>query len=100
MPEKVVFTSPQPTGPMISEVRLVGLSLQLEPVPEIVATFVDDMGRRSQVRWDEDSGDNPAAMIRTLNTIDLSSKSLYHRVMERAVLDGKIADGSVTGTPG
>ena len=41
---------------------------------------------------------NAAALMLALNTANLSIKSLYRRVLERLIADGKIA-GTISGTP-
>jgi len=44
--------------------------------------------------------DNMAvAMMRALNTANLSTKSLHRRILERLVEDGKLPAGTVTGSP-
>lgn len=43
--------------------------------------------------------DQAIKMMRTLNTANLSTKSLHKRVLEQLKADGKIPGGSVTGTP-
>jgi hypothetical protein len=43
--------------------------------------------------------DEAIQMMRTLNTANLTTKSLQKRVLEKLAADGKIPGGTVTGTP-
>ena len=43
--------------------------------------------------------DDAIRMMRTLNTANLSTKSLHKRVLEKLSADGKIPPGTTTGTP-
>jgi len=46
-------------------------------------------------------GDNPttASMLSSLNTANLSTKSLERRIIERLQVDGKLKTGTISGTP-
>jgi hypothetical protein len=43
--------------------------------------------------------DEAIQMMRSLNTANLTTKSLHKRVLERLSTDGKIPPGTTTGTP-
>jgi len=44
-------------------------------------------------------GTPATALMTTLNKINLSTKSLQRRILEQLVTDGKMAAGTVSGTP-
>jgi hypothetical protein len=43
--------------------------------------------------------DEATKLMRTLNTANLSTKSMQKRILEKLVADGKVPSGTVTGTP-
>lgn len=47
----------------------------------------------------EYSGAAAVTLMTALNSANLSVKSLYRRILEKLVLDGKLPAGSVSGTP-
>lgn len=62
----------------------------------IVVRLVGDNGERKEVIFGD--ADNARDMMRALNTMDLSTKSLHRRIMERLIADGHLA-GSISGVP-
>lgn len=49
--------------------------------------------------WSDAAGEDATGMMRALNKANLSTKSLVRRAMERALADGKIPAGTISGTP-
>ena len=47
----------------------------------------------------EYSGDTATALMTTLNSANLSVKSLQRRILEKLAADGKLPAGTVSGTP-
>jgi hypothetical protein len=44
-------------------------------------------------------GNTALVLMNQLNTMNLSTNSLHKRILERLATDGKLAAGTVTGTP-
>jgi len=93
--ETLTLTTPEVTPQITTtEYRVVYLLLEWEQ-GLIVIHLRGTNGERTEVRY---TGPEAVTMIRTLNTANLSVKSLHKRILEKLVADGKIA-GTVTGTP-
>ena len=45
------------------------------------------------------TGQTALTLMNQLNTLNLTTNSLHHRILDRLVLDGKLPAGTVTGTP-
>lgn len=88
--EQVDITPVQP--PAITAYTLERLTLDWQnKVIDVVIR--DNLGATQSFTY----GD-AANLMRALNTANLSVKSLYRRVLEKLIADGKIA-GTVSGTP-
>ena len=75
--------------------RVASLLLDWEGA-RIAAKFVGTGGHRYGAEWT----DAPAtALMVALNKANLTSNSLHKRVINRALTDGKLPAGSVTGNP-
>ena len=92
MSEQLDITPVQP--PACTTYKLDSLTLNWGQ-SSIDITLRDNLGQTQTFSY----GDATAAsMMQALNTANLSTKSLYRRVLERLVADGKIV-GTVSGTP-
>lgn len=62
----------------------------------VVVVLRGSNGENKEVVYGEDDGS--MAMLRSLNKVDLSVKSLHRRIMERLLADGHLV-GSISGAP-
>lgn len=75
--------------------RLSGLMLDWDAAYILVrVTGSDGVEVRAEY-----SGATATALMTTLNTANLSANSLYKRVLNKLVTDGKLPAGTVSGTP-
>jgi hypothetical protein len=94
--EAVTLTTPEVTpATATTDYRVTYLLLEWERGGLIVIHLRGTHGERKEVRY---TGPEAVAMMRTLNTANLTTKSLHKRILEKLVADGKIA-GTITGTP-
>jgi hypothetical protein len=95
------------TTPAISitgyKVRRIELDLEqaatvpLSSEPGLVSiTLKDNNGVYTNYTY---TGATAVTMIKTLNTANLTTKSLQKRILEQLEKDGKIGTGNVSGTP-
>lgn len=94
MPEQLDITTPV-AKPSVTTYTLASLSLDWL-AQRIVITVVDSSGQGTVAEY---TGPAATAMMTALNTANLSVKSLYRRVLEKLVLDGKLPGGTVSGVP-
>jgi len=62
----------------------------------IYISLLGSNGETKTVTYERDAGG--PALMKTLNKVDLSTKSLHRRIMEKMVADGHLV-GTVSGTP-
>lgn len=62
----------------------------------ITANLLGSDGTPIVLSW---TGATAVALLTALNSANLSIKSLQRRLLERAVTDGKLPGGNVSGTP-
>lgn len=62
----------------------------------IVIRLVGGDGERKEVVFGD--ADNARSMLRALNKVNLSTKSLHRRIMEKLLADGHLA-GTISGVP-
>ena len=100
--EELVLTDPEVIPEKVTNKYHV-ISLVLDTVSEAVLgepglisiTLRDNNGGYSYHSY---LGDEATAMIKTLNTANLTTKSMHKRVLEKLSADGKLP-GTVQGTP-
>jgi hypothetical protein len=93
--ESVTLTTPEVTPAVTTtDYRVVYLLLEWEQ-GLIVIHLRGTNRERKEVRY---TGPEAVTMMLTLNTANLTVKSLHKRILEKLVADGKIA-GAITGTP-
>lgn len=86
--EQLILTAP------ITTYRVMRLHLDWEH-KVIQITLRGPAGEAAEVTY---LGDVAEQMLRTLNTANLSTKSLHKRILERLILDGKLI-GTIDGVP-
>lgn len=103
--EEYTLTTPE-TVPAVTNTAYKVVFLQFEwKLGQIVIYLEGQHGERLITGYGgpppATQADRDAAiqMMRTLNTANLTTKSLQKRVLEKLSADGKIPGGSVTGTP-
>lgn len=86
------------TVPVVAtRANLVVAYLQLDwPGQSIYARLIGSDGAVVPVSWD---GAPAVALMVALNKANLTTTSLQKRILQQAVTDGKIAAGTVSGTP-
>ena len=94
MAEQLDLTTPV-TKPTLATYTLASLHLDWLAA-RVSVTVVGSDGQGIVVEY---TGPTATAMMTALNTANLSVKSLYRRVLEKLVLDGKLPGGTVSGTP-
>ena len=82
-------------GPTISTYKIIELRMNW-PNGEIDATLADELGKTISCQY---RGAEATALMLTLNTANLSVKSLHKRTIEKLQADGKLPAGTITGTP-
>lgn len=91
--EKIELTDPV-VKPALTSYQVARLSMDWASLV-IDILVVSDTGESQAFTY---SGTDAAAMMKALNTANLSQKSLHRRVMERLVADGHIS-GTISGVP-
>lgn len=91
--EQIDLTVPI-TAPSTSTYRVIRLILDW-PNGEIDITLADENGKTATFGY---RNAEATALMLTLNTANLSVKSLHKRILEKLIADGKLA-GTVSGTP-
>lgn len=89
--EKIALTTPTPQ-PAIADYEPGSLLLELKPAARIVATLIRTDGRGDVFEYPAAGTptDTPAkvlAIIETLNTMNLSTRSLWRRLFDKLVAD-------------
>lgn len=101
MAETLTLTTPiTPTVPTISTYMV--WSLCLGRGDGVIRMIVEDnTGRRTTCLWADrkEAPTEATDLLRALNKANLTTKSLERRCLERAIQDGKLGVGTVTGTP-
>lgn len=96
MPEKLTLTTPTtPTAPTTSEYAPRSVYLGWD---EAVIRFVVRDNNAVTVTCVWEGTDATNTMI-AINKANLTTLSLIKRLLQKAVTDGKLPSGSVTGTP-
>ena len=98
MPEKVTFTTPFSEKPPAIEGQVVQLDMSMR-LGRIYAVLACDNGVDLIATWSDSAGENATALMRALNKANLSTKSLNRRVIEKGLVDGKWAPGTISGAP-
>ena len=93
--EQVDLTVPDQARAGTSTYSVAQLTLDWEH-GRIVVRLVGDNGERKEVVFGD--ADNARAMMRALNTMDLSVVSLHRRIMVKLINDGYLA-GIISGAP-
>ena len=102
MAEKIVFTKPVKADPGATTFRptLVHLDWEADQVivrlREVSASGLVSDGKVISHNY---SGSAATTLLKTLNTANLSTKSLHRRIMEKLQADGVIGSGSISGAP-
>lgn len=117
MPEELILTTPltPPAPPPTTKYRVSAFTMDLEmivpsttlpppppapqPVPDpgwVNIKLKDDTGAYTTYQY---VGKKAVQMIQTLNTANLTTKSLQKRILEKLSADGLLAGGTVSGTP-
>lgn len=93
MPEQITLAVPVPAP---SRTGLTLKRLSLEPIEQRV--YIELAGNDGQVLAHHYEGAEAAALLRALNTANLTANSLHKRLFAKLIADGVIA-GSITGSP-
>jgi len=94
--EKLDLQTPlPPQGTTVTNYRVIELRMNW-PLAEVVVTLSDQVGGTINCSY---SGPEAAALMLTLNTANLSVKSLHKRTIEKLQADGKLPAGTISGTP-
>lgn len=96
--ERIDLTAPHRTSPGTSTYEPAGLYLGFKE-GVIILNLEGANGESVSAQWTDAAGENATAMMRALNKANLSTKSLLKRAMERALADGKLPTGTISGTP-
>lgn len=91
--EQLDLTTPI-QAPSVTSYRVIALSM-VWPTGDIAITLADPLGGTQTFSY---TGADGVALMQTLNTANLSVKSLHKRILEKLVADGKLT-GTVSGTP-
>ena len=96
MSEQIDLTIPEVAVPEVSvaEYHISSLSFNWE-VKKIIIDLVSDNGIRKTFGYSDTEAET---LMIALNKVDLSTKSLQTRILERLVADGRL-DGSISGSP-
>ena len=94
MAEQLDLTVPI-AGPTISTYKIIELRMNW-PNGEIDVTLADELGKTIACQY---RGAEAVALMLTLNTANLSVKSLHKRTIEKLQAGGKLPAGTITGTP-
>ena len=98
MAEILNLTTPM-TGPTVTTYRVAKLHLDWLPEPRIEIRLKGSDGSFKLYTYDDESTPTATSLITTLNTANLSVKSLHKRVLERIELDFAELDGTISGSP-
>lgn len=82
-------------GPTISTYKIIELRMNW-PNGEIDVTLADELGKTITASY---RGTVAVSLMLTLNTANLTVKSLHKRIIEKLQADGKLPAGTITGTP-
>ena len=93
--ERVDLTAPDQAVAGTLTYKIIQLVLDWEH-GRIVVRLIGSGGQRKEVMFGD--ADNARAMMKALNTANLSNKSLHRRIMEKLISDGHLA-GSISGIP-
>src|SRR5262245_50775893 len=93
--EQLDLTTPE-TKPPLTSYRVVSVHLDWDQA-RIVITLIGSDGINKRVEY---TGPTASSIMRSLNTADLSVKSLHRRIIERLQADGILALGTLSGLPG
>ena len=94
MAERLDLTTPI-TPPSVTRYTIERLTLDW-PGASIYLQLLGPNGEAASCVW---TGDTATTLMRALNKVNLSIKSLQRRLLERAVADGLLTAGAVSGTP-
>jgi hypothetical protein len=95
MAEKVTLTTPLVTNHTVSDYEVTGVFVGRNPF-KVTIFYRDTLGNEFS---DETVGDAAEPLVKALNKANLSIKSLERRALEKLQADGRIAAGSIAGTP-
>ncbi len=93
--EQVDLDAPDQVQAGTSTYSVAQLTLDWEH-GRIAIRLVGGNGERREVVFGD--ADNARAMMQALNKMDLSTKSLHRRIMEKLIADGHLV-GSISGVP-
>ena len=82
-------------GPSISTYKIIEIRMNW-PNGEIDCTLADELGKTISCQY---RGPEATSLMLTLNTANLSTKSLHKRTIEKLQADGKLPSGTISGTP-
>ncbi len=94
MAEQINLASPARAAPGTTTWRPVLLHLNWEKAT-IKVGFRGDNGEYTSIGYD---GAQATALMTALNKANLTTESLHRRLMERAIMDGKLT-GTISGVP-
>ena len=95
--EKYALTTPQArTSVAEIQIRLVVLNWETQSV---TVSWKDNAGGEFSHTYASNTTPTGRTLMVALNRADLTTRSLYKRVLERLAADGVIAPGTVTGAP-
>ncbi len=92
--EQLDLTTPIPRQ-SITSYRVIDIHMNW-PNGEIDILVVDNLNATSTCSY---RNAEATSLMSTLNTLDLSVKSLQKRILEKCSADGKLGAGTISGTP-
>lgn len=98
MAEQITYPAPQQAKAGTTLFRVVEFEMSKKK-GVIRALFEGDNGTEVVAFWRDSDGENATALMVSLNKVNLATKSMERRIIERAQADGKLpAGGTITGT--
>lgn len=104
MPEQVTLSAPIDAPKTVFRIALIAfdwmnatITIHLREFNPAAVPPAPRFGERLLVA--SYTGGEATQLMTTLNTINLSTQSLHHRVIAKLLADGKIPTGTASGTP-
>lgn len=82
-------------GPTVSTYKIIEIRMNW-PNGELDVTLADELGATIACQY---RGAEAVTLMRSLNTANLSAKSLHKRTIEKLQADGKLPAGTISGSP-
>jgi len=92
--EKAILSTPLVHSSTITDYQILSVFIQRAPA-KLVIIYQDNLGNELS---DEHTGVDAPALVKFLNTANLSLKSLERLALEHLIAEGKIPTSSITTT--